>query len=337
MGILDGKVALVTGSGQGIGRAIAKELAAHGAKVVTNNRKPSADSNVTNQLGAERLAKLSPEQLEWVERELAVYAGDAETTAQAIRDAGGDAIACFGDITDYNEAKKIVDKTVETYGSVDILVNVAGAFAFGPVEKTTPETWEKVTSVKPTGYFNMIRHCVPYMQEKKWGRIINCTSSAFLGGDLRQIAYATANAGVLGLTWAMASELAPYNITSHAFAPAAKTRSSIDMELFDKVVNADEKSTTSGNKFIEYDDTPPPEAFTAFIAYLASEEAAAYTGGVYMTMGGFIARYSNPTPVNTMMDPAGWTLDKVVEAAPTTLFKDYVDFNAPPARPQRDQ
>lgn len=323
---LNGKVAVVTGSGQGVGRAIAIALAQEGAKVVTNNRSPIKE-NVTNQLDEARLARLTPEQLEWYKVEVEKYSGDAETTAAAIRAMGGEATACFGDITNFDEAKRIVDTAAETYGSVDILINVAGAFGFAPIEKITEELWDKVTGVKPKGYFNMIRHAVPYMRKKGWGRIINCSSPAFLGGDIRQAEYCTANAGVLGLTWALACELADDGITSNAFAPAAKTRASVDMELFDKVVDKDETSTKSGKPIVGYDETQPPELFAPFFAYLASDEAKDVNGSVFLTMGGFIGRYSNPAIVTNMFSPEGWTVDEIVEKAPDTLFKDYKNIN----------
>ena len=324
--LLSGKVAVVTGSGQGIGRAIALSLAAEGAKVVTNNRGP-LKKNEANQLDEKRLARLTPEQLEWYNTEIEKYTGDAETTAAAIRAAGGEATACFGDITNFNEAKKIIDKAAEIYGSVDILVNVAGAFGFAPIEKISEELWDKVTTVKPKGYFNMIRHAVPYMRKKGWGRIINCSSPAFLGGDLRQAEYCAANAGVLGLTWGLACELGEENITVNAFAPAAKTRASVDMELFDKVVDEDERAVKSGEPFMGYDDTSPPEFFSPFITYLATDEAKQVTGSVFFMAGGFIARYSNPAHAATMRDPEGWTMEKVIGEAPKTLFKDYKNIN----------
>ncbi len=324
---LSGKVAVVTGSGQGIGRAIALALASEGAKVVTNNRGPQKGANAPNQLDEAKLARLTPEMREWVQRESEAYAGDAETTAAAIRAAGGEATACFGDITDFDAAKTIIESTFNTYGSVDILVNVAGAFGFCPIDKMSKALWDKVNAVKPTGYFHMIRHAVPYMKKKGWGRIINCTSGAFMGGPIRQAEYAAANAGVLGLTWALACELAEDGITSNAFAPAAKTRASIDMELFDKVVDKDETSTKSGIPIVRYDDTPLPDMFAPFIAYLASDEAANVTGSVFITMGGFIARYNNPAVGAVMSDPEGWTMEKIIKMAPETLFEDYKNIN----------
>ncbi len=323
---LSGKVAVVTGSGQGIGRAIALVLASEGAKVITNNRSP-VKKNVANQLDEEKLARLTPEQLKWYNEEIEKYTGDAETTAAAIKAAGGEATAFFGDVSDFETARKLVETTVATYGSIDIVVNVAGAFGFAPVEKISEELWDKVTNVKPKGYFNVIHFAVPYMKEKGWGRIINCSSPAWTGGDLRQCEYCAANAGVVGMTWGLATELAENNITCNVFAPAAKTRASVDAELFDKVTDEDEHAMKSGKPFVSYEETQGPEPFAPFIAYLASDEAANVTGSVFMTMGGFIGRWANPTFEATMFDADGWTMDKIVKTAPETLFKDYKNIN----------
>ncbi|MPW24278.1 SDR family NAD(P)-dependent oxidoreductase [Alkalibaculum sp. M08DMB] len=323
---LSGKVAIVTGSGQGIGRAIAIALAEEGAKVVTNNRGP-VKKNVANQLEG-RLELLTSEQLKWYNEEIEKYTGDAETTAKTIRDAGFEAVAIFGDISNFDEAKKIVDRAADIYGSVDIVVNVAGAFGFAPIEKITEELWDKVTDVKPKGHFNIIRHAVPYMKKNKWGRIINCASPAWMGGGIRQSEYCAANAGTVGLTWALAEELADDGITANVFCPAAKTRASVDMELFDKVVDEDEKSTKSGEPLVKYDETQPPELFSAFIPYLASDDASHVSGSVFFTMGTFIGRYSNPAISSSMISMDGpWTVDKIIEEAPKTIFKDYKNIN----------
>jgi 3-oxoacyl-[acyl-carrier protein] reductase len=320
--LLNGKVAIVTGSGQGIGRAVAVALANEGAKVITNNRAP-VKQNVANQLDEEKLARLTPEQLKWYHEEIEKYTGDAETTAAAIRKAGGEASPFFGDVSDFNTAKRIVDAAVETYGAVDIVINVAGAFGFAPVDKITEELWDKVTDVKPKGYFNVIHHAVPYMKKKGWGRIINCSSPAWTGGNIRQCEYCAANAGVVGMTWGLATELAENGITCNVFAPAAKTRASVDAELFDKVTDVDAHATKSGEPFAKYDETQPPETFAPFLAYLASDAAAHVTGSVFMTMGGFIGRWANPTFEATMFKPDGWSMDDILKTAPETLFKDY--------------
>ena len=220
---LEGKVAIVTGSGQGIGRAIAAALAEQGAAVVTNNRRPGATS--TTQLTPERLSKLTEEERNWVAEEMQRFGGDAESTAEMIRQHGGKAVACFADITDYDAAGPLIETAVEAFGGVDILVNVAGAFGFSPFEKMSPALFRKVTAVKLDGYFNTCRHAVPHMLEKGWGRILNCTSRAWLGDIFRHAEYCAANAGVVGLTRALAVEYAGQGITANCFSPYARTRS----------------------------------------------------------------------------------------------------------------
>ena len=221
------------------------------------------------------MARLSPERQEWVRKEYESFNGDAETTARAIRAAGGEASAFFADITDFDAAGRLVQYAVDTYGGIDIVVNVAGAFGFCAIEEMDQALWDKVLAVKPTGYFYVIRHAVPYMIEKGWGRIINCSSGAFMGGTIRQCEYCAANAGVLGLTRSVARELAPKGITCNAVAPGL-IRTDMTAALTDNG-GALEASIPLGR-------AGTPEDVAQAVAFLAS--ASYITGEVLRVDGG---------------------------------------------------
>ena len=320
---LSGKTAVVTGSGQGIGRAIARALAAQGAAVVTNNRVPGGKRDC--QMDEERLSKLTEEQRKWTIEELERFRGDAETTAELIRNDGGEATACFADITDYDAAGKLIDTAVKTYGSVDILVNVAGAFGFSPFEKMTPELFQKVTSVKPLGYFNTCRHAVPYMLEKGFGRIVNCTSRAWLGDIIRHAEYCTANAGVVGLTRALAVEYHAKGITANAFSPFARTMAAVDLQMFDKTISDKADKAWPGENAPTVDMTPLPEDLAPFICYLCTDQAAHITGSVFSVAGNSIGMYSDPVITRNVVKQGQerWTVDELVKSADRMLFDNY--------------
>ncbi len=320
---LEGKVAVVTGSGQGIGRAVAAALARQGAAVVTNNRKPGAAG--TTQLTPERLARLTPEERAWVAEEMQRFGGDAERTAEMIRREGGQAKACFADITDYDAAGYLIDTAVEHFGGVDILVNVAGAFGFSPFEKMSPELFRKVTAVKLDGYFNTCRHAVPHMLERGWGRIINCTSRAWLGDIFRHAEYCAANAGVVGLTRALAVEYADKGITSNCFSPFARTRAAVDLQMFDKTVDQEDRVMAMGGPTPTVDSAPLPEELTPLVCYLCTDAAARVNGSVFNVGGNKIGLYSNPEIVRQICKSSGegWTVEELVSSADRMLLQGY--------------
>jgi NAD(P)-dependent dehydrogenase (short-subunit alcohol dehydrogenase family) len=199
MGLLDGKVAVVTGAGRGIGREIAVCLASEGASVVVNDLGAALDG-----AGA--------------------ALGPAQETCQLIEGKGAKAVANGDSVSDFEGARRIVAQAVETFGSIDILVNNAGIVRDRTLLKMTADDYEAVIAVHQKGTFNCTRHAAEHMREAGYGRIINITSSAGLRGNFGQTNYGAAKAAIMGMTFVWALELERYGITVNAMAPAGFTR-----------------------------------------------------------------------------------------------------------------
>ncbi|MBN2238860.1 MAG: SDR family oxidoreductase [Dehalococcoidales bacterium] len=323
---LEGKVAVVAGSGQGIGRAIALQLASEGAKIVTNNRKPGSTGMAF--ITEKELNNLSEEDRKWLQDGVKEEAGDAETTANKIKEMGGEAIPFFGDMSDFAAAEQCIKTAVDGFGKIDILVNVVGTFGFSKIWEMSEETWDRVCGIKPKAHFNTIRHALPYMIDQKYGRIVNCTSGAFAGSD-KHTNYATANAGVLGLTWSVAQEVYRFGITCNAFAPAAKTRAAYELESYVRAVGPEDSPMGYG-KISIMAVSPPPEQLAPFVAYLTTEEAANISGSVFFLGGNSINMYGQLKMEKTLVkygDP--WTVDELKQQVPGML-RGYRSPAAPP-------
>jgi NAD(P)-dependent dehydrogenase (short-subunit alcohol dehydrogenase family) len=199
MGLLDGRVAIVTGSGRGIGREFALCLASEGASVVVNDVGVSLDGRGTEE-------------------------DPAAATVKDIEAAGGAAVASYDSVSDFEAAGRIVQTAVDVFGTVDILVNNAGIIRDRSLLKMDESDYDAVIGVHQKGTFNCARHAAPIMKEKGYGRIINITSSAGLRGNFGQTNYGAAKAALMGMTFVWAVELGKYGITVNAMAPAGFTR-----------------------------------------------------------------------------------------------------------------
>ncbi len=199
MGLLDGRVAVVTGAGRGIGREIALCLATEGAAVVVNDLGSGLDGSHTAE-------------------------DPAAETVGLIEAAGGRAVANPESVSDFAGAGRLVAQAVDTYGRLDILVNNAGIVRDRSLLKMDEADYDAVVAVHQKGTFNCARHAAPVMKEAGYGRIVNITSSAGLRGNFGQTNYGAAKAAVMGMTFVWAVELARYGITVNAVAPAGLTR-----------------------------------------------------------------------------------------------------------------
>ncbi len=326
--LLDGKVAIVTGSGQGIGRALALKMAAQGACVVTNNRTKERTSN--KQISDEQYASLPEHKRAKFEQAYDALAGTAETTAAQIISGGGRASPFYADIGVFDEARALVEHAVKTFGKIDIIANVAGAFGFGSVCDITEEVWNRVNSVKPKGYFNVIHFAAPYMMEQKWGRIINCTSRAFMGDWILHPEYCAANAGVVGLTRAVAIELFPYNITCNAFDPFASTRASVDLEA---AASLEDGSRLFARDFVAPSaaNSPSPSAISPFLTWLCTESASRISGSIFSVSANSVALYSEPSIKASIIkySPEYWTLEELDRQLPRGIFQGYSSIADP--------
>lgn len=247
MGDLSGRVAIVTGASRGIGRAIALELARRGAAVVVNYR----TSGVA-----------------------------AQEVVAEIEGAGGRALAVQADVSQFEEARRLVDAATEAFGQVDILVNNAGVTRDTLLLRMSEEDWEVVLNTNLGGAFNCIKAAARTMVRRRSGRIINITSVAGVAGNVGQANYCAAKAGLIGLTKAVAKELGPRNITVNAVAPGfveTDMTAGLPQELKDTAL-----------KMIPLGRAGQPEDIAKAVAFLASDDAAFITGQVLSVDGGMV-------------------------------------------------
>jgi NAD(P)-dependent dehydrogenase (short-subunit alcohol dehydrogenase family) len=254
-GICEGRVVIVTGAGRGIGRGHALEFAHQGAKVVVND------------LGAELDGSGSS-------------LGPAGEVVDAIRAAGGEAIANGDDVADWEGAGRLVRAALDAFGRLDVVVNNAGFLRDRMFVSSSEEEWDAVIRVHLKGHFCVSRHaCEHWRAQSKAGqpidaRIINTSSGAGLQGSVGQSAYSAAKAAIAALTLVQAAELERYGITANAIAPSARTR--MTEVVFAEAMAAPESGF----------DIAAPENIAPLVVWLGSAESRDVTGRCFEISGG---------------------------------------------------
>jgi 3-oxoacyl-[acyl-carrier protein] reductase len=326
--LLDRKVAVVTGSGRGVGRGLARLMASHGAQVVTNDLavragKPSIPPTLG---GAE-----NPVMTDQESAKFRALDGDADTTAAAIVAAGGQAVACYADVSDYDDAGRLIQAAIDHFGRIDILINNAGVGGFGPFLTLSPERFDALIKPKLYGTYNCMKHAVPHMIEQGYGRVLNCSSGAWVGIAMMS-GYAAVNAAEVAFSISTAKELARYGVTVNAYCPQAESPTHV---VFNATLRAmvEEKNVEVNydpERMGDIEDAHGPAENMTFLAWLVSEEAADVTGSLFSVTGrGDIAVYGTPRHAHEMTKRGEpWTLDELRAAIPDQLLADYIPIAA---------
>ena len=285
MALLDGKVAIVTGAGRGIGRGEALALAAEGAQVVVNDVGGARDGTPTDERPAQQVV--------------------AEIEA-----AGGAAVANYDDISTWDGAATIVEQAVEAFGALDILVNNAGILRDKMSFNMEEADWDSVIAVHLKGHFATSHHAARYWRARAKagqptsGRIINTSSESGLFGNPGQANYAAAKAGIAALTIVLARELQKTNVTVNAIAPRALTRMTEDL-----------MGGLVGDLAPDQFNPVDPENVAPLVTWLASDEAAHVSGQLFIVWGSEIL-LTRPYEIVGGIDAGGrrWRVDELTEA-----------------------
>jgi NAD(P)-dependent dehydrogenase (short-subunit alcohol dehydrogenase family) len=298
MGLFDGKVAIVTGAGRGIGREEALLLAREGAAVVVNDLGGSSEG-----------------------------AGADNTPAQQVVDdivaAGGRAVANYASVADFAEAKALIDQAVETYSRLDILVNNAGILRDKMSFNMDEDEWDIVVDVHLKGHFLTSRHAAAYWRARSketsapvGGAIVNTASESGLYGNAGQVNYAAAKAGIASMTIVMARELERLGVRVNCIAPVARTR-------LTEAVAGDYMQAKEG----EFDRFAP-ENVAAVAAWLASDLCSGISGQVVKVQGGVVQLLEGWRPLTEATSEKPWTIDSVDEVRNALFAKS--DGTIPP-------
>jgi len=286
MGSLDGKVAIITGAGGGIGREEALLLASEGAQVVVNDIGGSLQGQ-----------------------------GSDSTPAQKVVDeiisAGGTAVANHDDISSWTGGENIVKQAIDTYGSLNILVNNAGILRDKMSFNMEESDWDDAIRVHLKGHFAATHFAAIYWREQAkagnqvTGRIVNTSSEAGLYGNAGQANYSAAKAGIAALTWVLARELERYGVTANAIAPRARTRMT---------------ETTFGDLSAKDGfDIWAPGNVAPIVAWLATDDAAGINGQIFVVFGGTVQLIAPFAAVASLKKDARWSIKELIDNT-ATLF-----------------
>jgi NAD(P)-dependent dehydrogenase (short-subunit alcohol dehydrogenase family) len=269
--MLESKVALVTGAGRGIGREIAKLMAAYGAKVVVNDPGVSLD-------GKDETDALARE------------------VVREIRDAGGEAVADFGSVSDPAQAGAMVNAAVEAFGRIDIVINNAGILRDTIFHKMTFEDWDSVIKVHLYGSYNVSRAAAEHFRRQESGAFVHMTSTSGLVGNPGQANYSAAKMGIVGLSKSIALDMARFNVRSNCIAPFAWSR------MVGSIPNTPEQEERlKALKML----TPDKTANVA--VFLASDAAKEVSGQILAVRGNEVFLMSQPRPIRSVHRSEGWT------------------------------
>ncbi len=278
--MLDGKVAIVTGAAHGLGRLEALDLARHGARLVVNDLGTRADGT-----GRDESA--------------------ARAVVDEIRAAGGEAVPHFGDVADWNDAKRLIETALSEFGDLDILVNNAGFLRDATLFNMSEEDFDAVVRVHLKGHFCTMRHATAWWREQSkarggplYGRLISTSSEAFLFGNPGQPNYAAAKAGIVALTMGAAQLCQKYGVTANVVMPRARTR----MTLAGPVAAIFQKPEQGFDHFA-------PENVTPLVVYLASPKADRISGQVFVVWGRNVTVVGRPTLHTRFESAERWTVE----------------------------
>ncbi|MCY3888074.1 MAG: SDR family NAD(P)-dependent oxidoreductase [Chloroflexi bacterium] len=278
MGQLDGRVALITGAGRGIGASLARVMAREGAHLVVNDLGGAVDGAGADQAPAQQVVD--------------------EITA-----AGGAAVANFGNVADHGDAEGMVQQALDEYGRLDVLINVAGILRDRMVFNMTEAEWDAVVAVHLKGTYNTTRFAAIHWRQAREGhyRLINFTSVSGLHGSPGQPNYAAAKMGITGFTWSCANALHRYGVTANAIAPSAATRMLQD-------IPTDRQSGSMGDP--TDDPRRSPDNIAPPVVYLSSTASDWLSGRVIGVRGYKIQLYANPSIEREMIGSRPWTVDE---------------------------